>query len=87
MSSQVRSLPQNMLPKKVARCSPFPGRIGDKRAAGTLELIKQGALLVTTAQDILDAFHWHAAQQASLFAAPALPANEQRLSQSHSRPR
>lgn len=57
----------------------IPGRIGDKRSAGTLELIKQGALLVTAAQDVLDAFHWHAAQQASLFAAPELPENEQRL--------
>lgn len=57
----------------------IPGRIGDKRSAGTLELIKQGALLVTAAQDILDTFHWHAAQQTSLFATPELPDNEQRL--------
>lgn len=61
----------------------IPGRIGDKRSAGTLELIKQGAHLVTSAQDILDAFHWHAhqehASQASLFVAPELPASEQHL--------
>jgi len=57
----------------------IPGRIGDKRSAGTLELLKQGALLVTSAQDILDAFHWHAPAQGSLFAAPELPENEQRL--------
>jgi len=57
----------------------IPGRVGDTRSAGTLELIKQGALLVTAAQDILDAFHWHAPAQGSLFAAPELPESEQRL--------
>lgn len=35
-----------------------PGRAGDDRAAGTLDLLKQGAVLIESAQDILNEFSW-----------------------------
>ena len=35
-----------------------PGRAGDNRAAGVLDLLKQGAVLVDSVQDILDEFGW-----------------------------
>ncbi len=35
-----------------------PGRAGDNRAAGVLDLLKQGAVLVDSAQDVLDEFGW-----------------------------
>jgi len=37
-----------------------PGRAGDPRAAGALELLKQGAVLTQSAQDILNEFGWNA---------------------------
>ena len=38
-----------------------PGRVGDPRAAGSLALLRQGAVLVTCAQDVLDEFGWQRA--------------------------
>ncbi len=35
-----------------------PGRAGDSRATGVLDLLKQGAILVESAQDILNEFNW-----------------------------
>ena len=35
-----------------------PGRAGDNRAAGVLDLLKQGAVLVESAQDVLNEFNW-----------------------------
>ncbi len=35
-----------------------PGRVGDPRATGTLELLKQGAVLTTSAEDILEELGW-----------------------------
>ena len=42
-----------------------PGRAGDNRAAGALSLLKQGAVLVESAQDILDEFGWSQAIEAN----------------------
>jgi DNA processing protein len=39
----------------------LPGRVGDPHAAGSLALLKQGAVLVTCAQDVLDEFGWQRA--------------------------
>ena len=36
----------------------IPGQVGDPRAHGTLELLKQGAVLTTSSQDIIDEFGW-----------------------------
>ncbi len=38
-----------------------PGRAGDSRAAGVLDLLKQGAVLVESAQDVLNEFNWEEA--------------------------
>jgi DNA processing protein len=35
-----------------------PGRVGDAKAKGTLNLIKQGAVLLESAQDIFNEFSW-----------------------------
>ncbi len=35
-----------------------PGRVGDPRSSGTLALLKQGAQLVESAEDILSSFDW-----------------------------
>jgi DNA processing protein len=35
-----------------------PGRVGDSKAKGTLNLIKQGAVLVQSVEDILNEFGW-----------------------------
>lgn len=37
-----------------------PGRVGDSKAKGTLNLIKQGAVLVQSVEDILNEFGWTA---------------------------
>lgn len=36
-----------------------PGRVGDAKAKGTLNLIKQGAVLLESAQDIFNEFSWN----------------------------
>ena len=36
----------------------IPGRVGDRKAEGTLALLKQGALMVQSASDILQEFGW-----------------------------
>lgn len=36
-----------------------PGRVGDPRATGVLELLKQGACLLQSAEDILNEFGWN----------------------------
>jgi DNA processing protein len=36
-----------------------PGRAADRRAEGNLGLLKQGAVLITSAQDILTELNWH----------------------------
>ncbi|MEM7734281.1 MAG: DNA-processing protein DprA [Deinococcota bacterium] len=43
----------------------IPGRSSDARAAGSLGLLKQGAVLVTAVQDILDEFGWQHIAQSS----------------------
>ena len=40
----------------------LPGRVGDKKAEGTLALLKQGATMVQRAGDILQEFGWHEAR-------------------------
>ncbi|MEM6430506.1 MAG: DNA-processing protein DprA [Deinococcota bacterium] len=51
----------------------IPGRSGDTRAEGSLGLLKQGAVLVTAMQDILDEFSWqHVAQSSTNSATPNL---------------
>ena len=37
-----------------------PGRVGDPRSGGTIALLKQGAILLESAQDIFDEFSWSA---------------------------
>ncbi len=48
-----------------------PGRLGDPRAEGTLELLKQGAILVSGVADLRDEFGWQAPA-----ARPAQPKTE-----------
>ena len=37
-----------------------PGRVGDPRSRGTLDLLKQGAILIDSAEDIFNEFAWAA---------------------------
>ncbi len=55
-----------------------PGRVGDPRAKGTLELLRQGALLVQEAGDILAEFGW-AGGAVPKKARPKLSADQERL--------
>jgi DNA processing protein len=50
-----------------------PGSINNLMAKGCHQLIKDGAYLVESAQDILDAMAWQPMQQASLFAVNTQP--------------
>jgi DNA processing protein len=52
-----------------------PGRAGDNNAAGTLGLLKQGAVLVTSVQDILDEFGWQPQQVQQTVQAGQTPAS------------
>ncbi|THF85187.1 DNA-protecting protein DprA [Deinococcus sp. KSM4-11] len=53
-----------------------PGRAGDPRAAGPHRLIREGAVLTESAQDILDEFHWGTAPVQLL---PELPPEQARV--------
>jgi DNA processing protein len=54
-----------------------PGRVGDPRASGTLELIKGGAVLTQSAADILAEMDWTSG--AATAPAPALSGSEEAL--------
>jgi len=41
-----------------------PGRIGDPKAEGALDLIKQGAVLTQSIDDVMDEFGWQSAPSA-----------------------
>lgn len=60
-----------------------PGRAGDPRAAGPHALIRDGAVLTETAQDILDEFGWGAAPAQPL---PDLPPEQARVLRALSAP-
>lgn len=55
-----------------------PGRAGDPRAGGTLDLLKQGAVLIQDAGDILNELGWSAVAKEEV-ARPALSDAEARL--------
>lgn len=57
-----------------------PGRVGDHRAKGTLGLIRQGATLLESAQDILNEFGWHTSAHPTV--APELSTHQRLIIQS-----
>lgn len=67
-----------------------PGRVGDPRAEGPLELLKQGAVLTQSAADIADEFGWRAPSAqppAPEEAASAALSVERRTRRAHPHPR
>ncbi|CAN5871689.1 hypothetical protein BH24DEI2_BH24DEI2_17560 [soil metagenome] len=59
----------------------MPGRVGDPRSSGTLGLLKQGAVLVQDAADILNELGWDgaAAARTPIPPPPILPPQEAAL--------
>ncbi len=53
-----------------------PGRAGDPRAAGPHKLLREGAVLTESAQDILDELHWGTAPAQPL---PELPPEQEKV--------
>ena len=50
-----------------------PGRIGDPKAEGALELLKQGAVLTQSAHDVVSEFGWHIAPPTPVPKLPGFP--------------
>ena len=56
-----------------------PGRVGDPRSSGVLKLLKQGAVLVQSASDILDELDWQENLARKAHTKPALNTQEAAL--------
>lgn len=64
----------------------IPGRIGDPKAEGALELLKQGAVLTQSADDIVSEFGWQGAPPAPKLELPGFPGELAALIRSRGEP-